>query len=167
MGGSWLRRWGPALLAAAVATAAAGGAAGGLGAPAWLAGAIAAVTALVSGVFGGWYFPARDQRKSLLEARDQMLDALTDTVASAADAREDPLALLRADRSPMPFRGRSRELRRLGEWRESELRDRGENPAVSPVLLLSGSAGVGKKPSPSAAPSPPPTPTLGPTSPTR
>jgi tetratricopeptide (TPR) repeat protein len=127
-------RWGRILLVAAVVAAALGGAAGGLGAPAWLAGAIAAVTALVSGVFAGYYFPAQDQRKAAREARDQILDALISPIL--ANTAADPLALLRADQSPMPFRGRGREMRELAEWRDDK--------EACPVLLLSGSAGVGK-----------------------
>ena len=115
----------------------AGGAAAGLGAPAWLAGAVAAVTALVAGAFVGWYFPARDQQKTRLEARDQVLDELRSGVsAETRDANADPLGLLRADRSPTPFRGRAKETRRLEAWRDDE--------DGNPVGLLSGSAGVGK-----------------------
>ena len=49
-GGRWSRRLGLVAVAVAVALAGAGGAAAGLGAPAWLAGAVAAVSALVAGV---------------------------------------------------------------------------------------------------------------------
>ncbi len=141
MGGDRLRRWGPTLLVFAVVAAGAGGAAGGLGVTPWLAGVIAAVTALASSGFVGWYLPARDQRAGLTEAREALLDRLADPVTSPADAAADPLSLLRADRSPMPFRGRNRELRQLNEWRDADLAD---GRPGSPVLLLSGAAGVGK-----------------------
>jgi tetratricopeptide (TPR) repeat protein len=131
-------RWGPVLLTVAVVGAGLGGAAGELGVPGAVAGVIAAVTALLSGAFVGYYFPARDQQKAALEARDQVLDALrVDGVPlGAGDAAADPLALLQADRSPMPFRGRGREMRQLNEWLAGV--------KASPVMLLSGSAGVGK-----------------------
>ena len=125
------------LLVVAILSAGLGGAAAGLGAPAWLAGAVAAVTALVAGAFVGWYFPARDQQKARLEARDQVLDELRMGVsAETREAAADPLGLLRADRSPMPFRGRGKEMRQLEAWRDDE--------DGNPVVLLSGSAGVGK-----------------------
>jgi tetratricopeptide (TPR) repeat protein len=126
------------LVIAAVVGAGLGGAAGELGAPGAVAGMIAAVTALLSGAFVGYYFPARDQWKGALEARAQVLDALrVDRVsAEARHAVADPLGLLRADQSPMPFRGRGREMRQLTAWLADE--------KASPVMLLSGSAGVGK-----------------------
>jgi tetratricopeptide (TPR) repeat protein len=137
LGRGGFSRWGPVLLVIAVLAAGLGGAAAGLGAPAWLAGGVAAVTALVAGAFVGWYFPARDQQKARLEGRDQVLDELRSAVsAETREAAADPLGLLRADRSPMPFRGRGKEMRRLDAWRDEE--------GGSPVLLLSGSAGVGK-----------------------
>ena len=129
-------RWGLVLVVAAVLAAGLGGAAGGLGASAWLAGAVAAVTALVSGAFLGYYFPARDQRRAALATRGEALDALRPDDVSAETPVADPLSLLRADRSPMPFRGRGQQLRQLNAWRDDE--------QGSPVLLLSGSAGVGK-----------------------
>jgi hypothetical protein len=46
------------------------------------------------------------------------------------------LGLLRADRSPMPFRGRGRELGRLAAWRD--------DASACPVLMISGPGGVGK-----------------------
>ena len=46
------------------------------------------------------------------------------------------LGLLRADRSPAPFRGRGRELRRLADWCTDD--------AANPVFIVTGSAGVGK-----------------------
>jgi len=119
-----------------------GGAAAGLGAPAWLAGAVGAVSALVAGVIVDRAFGTRDADKAALEARAKVLDELTapvpaDPEKAVAANRADPLALLRADRSPMPFRGRGRELRRLTEWLA-------DDAVASPVFLLSGPAGVGK-----------------------
>jgi CHASE3 domain sensor protein len=125
------------VLVIAVLAAGLGGAAAGLGAPAWLAGTVAAVTTLAAGALVGWYFPARDQQKARLEARAQVLDELRSGVsAETREAAADPLALLRADRSPMPFRGRGKEIRQLEAWRDDE--------DGNPVVLLSGSAGVGK-----------------------
>ena len=46
------------------------------------------------------------------------------------------LGLLRADRCPMPFRGRTRELRQLADWLADD--------RACPVLMVSGPAGVGK-----------------------
>ncbi len=135
-------RIGQALLVAAVVLAAVGGAAAGLGAPVWLAGAAGAITALVAAVIVGRVFNARDSRRAALQARGRVLDDLIalvpdDREKAVAANRADPLALLRADRSPMPFRGRGAELRRLAEWRD-------DDTAASPVCLLSGPGGVGR-----------------------
>ena len=137
MGRGGFSRIGLFLIVAAVVLAGVGGAAVGLGAPAWLAGAVGAVTGLVAAVIADRAFGARDDRKAALEARDQVLDELRSGVsAETRDANADPLALLRADRSPVPFRGRGKEMRQLEAWRDDE--------NGSSVLLLSGSAGVGK-----------------------
>ena len=122
-----------AVLAAAVALAAAGGSAVGLGAPAWLAGAAAAVAALAAGMVVDRAYHARDDRGAAHERRRQVLDGLERAVGVD---RLDVLGLLQADRSPVPFRGRGRELRQLADWSANE--------SVSPVLLVSGPAGVGK-----------------------
>jgi hypothetical protein len=110
--------------------------------PGWLAGAVGAAAALLAGVIVDRAYNSRDTRGDAIEARRRVLDALTapipgDPGKAVAANRADPLALLRADRSPMPFRGRNRELRRLFEWRD-------DDTAASPVFLLSGPAGVGK-----------------------
>jgi tetratricopeptide (TPR) repeat protein len=141
LGGSGRARVTYVVLAGAVMLAAAGGGAVGLGAPGWLAGAVGAASALVAAVIVDRVYNARDTRSDAMEARRRVLDPLTppepeDQEEAAAANRADPLALLRADRSPMPFRGRGRQLRELAEWRDDE--------KASPVLLLSGSAGVGK-----------------------
>ena len=132
-------RTGHLLLVAAVVLAGVGGAAVGLRAPAWLAGAAGAVTALVAAMIVDRVSGARDGEKFAVNARGYVLDPLRTGVSAETrtdDAIADPLALLRADRSPMPFRGRSKQLRRLDAWRD--------DPGGSPVLLLSGPAGVGK-----------------------
>jgi tetratricopeptide (TPR) repeat protein len=121
------------VLAAAVALAAAGGSATGLGAPAWLAGAVAAVAALVAGTVVDRIYRARDEGAAARERRRLVLDKLERTVQAR---HRDVLALLRADRSPMPFRGRSRELHQLVRWCAEE--------SASPLLMLSGPSGVGK-----------------------
>jgi tetratricopeptide (TPR) repeat protein len=121
------------LLVAAGTLAGAGGAAAGLGVPGWMAGAVGAVSALTAGMVTDQVTSSRDGRRAALAARDQVLDSLT---ARVRDAAADPLALLRADQSPMPFCGRRRQLRQLAAWRDDE--------KTCPVLLLSGSAGVGK-----------------------
>ena len=121
------------MLAAAVALAAAGGGTVGFGAPTWLAGAVAAAAALAAGTVVDRSYHARDERAAAQERRGQVLDELRQT---ACVDRGDVLGLLRADRSPVPFRGRGRELRQLAAWYTEEL--------VSPVLLLGGPAGVGK-----------------------
>ena len=113
-----------------------GGAAVGLGAPG-MAGAVGAVTALVAAVIADRAFGARDDRKAALEARDQVLDESRPGVsADPRDANADPLALLRggpvAGAVPRP----GQEMRQLEAWRDDE--------NGSSVLLLSGSAGVGK-----------------------
>src|SRR5689334_2761736 len=101
------------LVVAAVVLAAVSGSAVGLGAPAWLAGAVAAVSALAAGAVVNHVDTDRGQRAAAEEHRRQVLDALHDTVSVD---RTDMLGLLRADRCPMPFRGRTRELRQLADW---------------------------------------------------
>ena len=132
-GGDGNRRLGLVLVVAAVVLAGVGGAAVGLGAPAWLAGAVAAVSALVAGIVVDRVNAGRDQREAAHERRRQVLDDLRDT--GPVD-RDDVLGLLLAGRCPMSFRGRSRELGQLAGWRAGE---RG-----CPVVMISGPAGVGK-----------------------
>jgi tetratricopeptide (TPR) repeat protein len=106
----------------------------GLGAPAWLAGAVGAVTALVAAAVVDRVFHARDERAAAAGRREEVLD---DLVAAAAPGdQDDVLGLLRPDRSPVPFRGRGAELRRLAGWLADE--------AANPVLVICGAAGVGK-----------------------
>jgi tetratricopeptide (TPR) repeat protein len=157
------------VLVGALVLSGAGGAAIGLGLPDWLAGAIAAVLALVAATITERVFEAKADRGSALAARRRVLDPLkpaqpipAETAkhrdsataaknpktkardsataakdpAAAAKARADVLALLRADRSPMPFRARTGELQQLIRWRSAQ--------GASPVFLLSGPAGVGK-----------------------
>src|ERR1019366_3429124 len=126
-------RIGSVLGAVAVALAAAGGSAMGLGAPVWLAGAVAAVSALIAGTVVDRVFHARDERAAARGRRREVLDALRDAVSGD---RGDVLGLVRADRSPMSLRGRRRELRQLTDWCADEL--------ACPVLMVSGPAGVGK-----------------------
>jgi tetratricopeptide (TPR) repeat protein len=132
-GGQRSRRLGLVAGAAAVVLAGAGGAAAGLGAPGWLAGAVAAVSALVAGVVADRVYAAREGREAARERRGLVLDALRD---ARPPTRGEELGLLLADRCPVPFRGRSRELARLAAWREGE-------PGC-PVMLVAGPAGVGK-----------------------
>ena len=110
------------VLAGAVALAAFGGGAAGLGLPDWLAGVIGAVTALVAATIVDRVYEARNDQSAAFEGRRRVLDPLssgTSAASSAANAvpanRNDALGLLRADRSPMPFRGRTRELRELAQ----------------------------------------------------
>jgi hypothetical protein len=125
------------VVAGAVVLAAVGGATLGFGAPVWVAAAIGAVTALVAATAVIRVDNARERRAAALEGRRRVLDTLRAAAAAdRADAvaanRADVLGLLRADRSPMPFRGRVRELRELAEWRANE--------RASPVLMLTRSA---------------------------
>jgi hypothetical protein len=124
-------RW--VVLAGAVALAGAGGSAVGLGTPAWLAGAVAAVSALVAGTVVDRVFRSLDERAAARQSRSEVLDSLT--VATPGD-RDAALELLRADQSPVPFRGRRRELRQLADWCADD--------AACPVLMIAGPAGVGK-----------------------
>ena len=126
-------RSGSVAAAAAVALAGAGGSAVGLGAPAWLAGAVGAVSALVAAAAVDRVFHRRDDRVAAAERRDEMLDVLA---AAAPGDQDDVLGLLRPDRSPVPFRGRGAELRRLADWCA--------DVSGNPVLVISGPAGVGK-----------------------
>jgi len=127
------RRLGLVAGAAAVVLAGAGGAAAGLGAPAWLAGATAAVSAMVAGVVADRVYAAREGRVAASERRHLVLDSLHDSRPLGED---EELGLLVADRCPVPFRGRSRELARLISWREAE--------PGRPIMMVSGPAGVGK-----------------------
>lgn len=127
------RAWGKVLLAAAVVLAGAGGSAVGLGAPVWLAGAVGAVSALMAAVVVDRVYAAREERAGAEGRRRQVLDELRDTVPAS---RGDVLGLLQAGRSPMPFRGRGRELGQLAAWRD--------DASACPVLMISGPAGVGK-----------------------
>ncbi len=134
MGGRYNRQWyGWVVAAAALALAAAGGSAVGLGAPTWLAGTVGAVSALVAAVAVDRVFRARDERAAARERRSEVLDVLT---AAAPGDQDDALGLLRADRSPAPFRGRGRELRLLADWCAED--------SANPVFMITGSAGVGK-----------------------
>ena len=99
----------------------------------WLAGAVAAVSALVAGVVADRVYAAREGREEARERRSLVLDALRD---ARPPTRGEELGLLLADRCPAPFRGRSRELARLAAWREGE--------PGSPVMMVAGPAGVGK-----------------------
>ena len=126
-------RIGFVVLAAAVALAAVGGSAVGLGAPSWLAGAVGAVSALIAGTLVDRVFHARDERAAAAGRLRQVLADLTMTVPGDGD---DVLGLLRADRSPVAFRGRRRELRQLADWCADDL--------ACPVVMISGPAGVGK-----------------------
>ena len=129
--GRRLSAW--AVVAAAIALAGAGGSAVGLGAPAWLAGAVAAVSALVAGTVVDRVFHVRDERAAAAQRRSAVLAALTPAVPAGPD---DALGLLRADQSPVPYRGRRRELERLAEWCADD--------AACPVFMIGGPAGVGK-----------------------
>ena len=126
------RRLGLVAGAAAVMLAGAGGAAAGLGAPVWLAGAVAAVSALVAGVVADRVYAAREGREAARERRGLVLDALRDT---RPPARGEELGLLLPGRCPVPFRGRAAELARLAAWCEE--------PGC-PVIMVGGPAGVGK-----------------------
>ena len=126
-------RSGSVAAAAAVALAGAGGSAVGLGAPAWLAGTVGAVSALVAAAAVDRVFHRRDDRVAAAERRDEVLDVLA---AAAPGDQDDVLGLLRPDRSPVPFRGRGAELRRLADW--------SADVSANPVLVISGPAGVGK-----------------------
>lgn len=121
------------VLAVAAVLAGAGGSAAGLGAPAWAAGAGGAVLALVAGVMADRGWGRREEHAVAHEQRSQMLDQLREEVRSD---RGLVLEMLQAGRSPVPFRGRSRELKRLAAWRD--------DPKSSPVLMLAGPGGVGK-----------------------
>ena len=134
---------GPIALAALLA--AGGGAAVTLAAawPPWLAGTvggIGGVVALTSPVIVDRIRSDTDKRENAREARERALRPLRLESSvqgqATADQKTDPLGLLTAERSPVAFCGRRRELRDLAEWRDSEDSSR--------VLLLSGSAGVGK-----------------------
>ena len=127
------RTQGGVVLAAAAALAGVGGSVAGLGAPAWLAGAVVGVSALAAGVMADRGYAAREERAAAQERLDQVLDELRETVPAS---RGDVLGLLQAGRSPMPFRGRTRELTRLAAWRDDS--------KGSPVLVLGGPGGVGK-----------------------
>jgi hypothetical protein len=118
---------------AAVTLAGVGGSAVGLGTPAWLAGAVAAVSALVATVVVDRVFHARDEHELARERRGEVLEALT---VPAPGGQNDALGLLRADQSPVPFRGRGRELKQLADWCADD--------SVNPVLMITGSAGIGK-----------------------
>ena len=133
MGKGRQSRVGFIVLAAAVALVAVGGSAAGLGAPVWLAGAAAAVSALIAGILVDRFFHVRDDRAAARERVREVLDELK--VAVPWD-HGDVLGLLRADRSPAPFRGRRRELQQLADWC-------GDDRAC-PVAMVSGGAGVGK-----------------------
>jgi tetratricopeptide (TPR) repeat protein len=130
-------RYGPrigfVLSAAAVVLAAVGGSAVALGAPAWLAGAVAAVSALTAGTTVDRVFRGRDERAGAKRRRREVLDPLRE---QELGGRNDLLGLLRADRSPMPFRGRQREIGRMADWCADD--------AACPVMMVSGPAGVGK-----------------------
>ena len=132
-GGDGNRRLGLVLVVAAVVLAGVGGAAVGLGVPAWLAGAVAAVSALVAGAVVNHIDAGWDRRDDARKRRRQVIDDLRDTGPAGQD---DVLGLLLAVRCPMPFRGRSRELTQLAAWRAGE-------PGC-PVMMVSGPAGVGK-----------------------
>lgn len=127
------RGWSGVVLASAVALAGGGGSAVGLGAPPWLAGAAGAVSALTAGVIAERVFAAREERATSRERRGLVLDGLQVAVPAG---RGDVLGLLQAGRSPMPFRGRARELARLAAWRDDS--------AGWPVLIMGGPGGIGK-----------------------
>src|ERR1017187_2090348 len=78
-------------------------------------------------------YAAREERAAAQERLDQVPDELRETVPAS---RGDVLGLRQAGRSPMPFRGRTRELTRLAAWRDDS--------KGSPVLVLGGPGGVGK-----------------------
>jgi AAA ATPase domain len=103
--------------------------------PTWLVVLLTTVGALTATATA--FLKVRNDRRTRRAAgeqrRRQVLDVLHDYVS--AD-RKDILGLLRADRCPMPFRGRGRELRQLANW----LTDK----QACPVFILSGPAGVGK-----------------------
>lgn len=121
------------VVAAATALTAAGGSAVGLGAPAWLAGGVAAVSALAAGNVVDRVFHARDTLLPQRQRRTEVLDVLRENAPKDGD---DALGLLRAGRSPLPYRGRRRELTRLALWCSDN--------SAAPVFMISGSAGVGK-----------------------
>jgi tetratricopeptide (TPR) repeat protein len=133
MGGQRRSRLGFVVLGAAVALAAVGGSAVGLGAPAWLAGAAGAVSALAAGTVVDRVFHARDERAA---ARDRLGQVLAGLKPPASEGGNDVLGLLRADRSPAAFRGRRRELGQLDGWCA--------DAQAVPVMLVGGTAGVGK-----------------------
>src|SRR5258708_39400987 len=118
---------------AAPALAGAGGSAVGLGAPAWLAGTVASVSGLVAVTVVDRVFNSLDERAAARQRRNEVLDSLK---AAAPGDRDDALGLLRADRSPVPYRGRRRELRQLKDWCADD--------SACPVLMIGGPAGVGK-----------------------
>jgi tetratricopeptide (TPR) repeat protein len=126
-------RFGWVFLVGALALAAVGGAAAGLGLPVWLAGLTAAVTALIAGALSDHFFQKRDASVSARRARSAVLDALTVTSLGAQD---DVLRLLRADSCAVPFHGRLEELQQLAAWCADD--------SACPVLIVSGSTGVGK-----------------------
>jgi tetratricopeptide (TPR) repeat protein len=129
--GGRVRGW--VVVAGAVSLAAAGGSAAGLGAPLWLAGAVGAVSALVAAVVVDRVYAGWEERASVRELRGRVLDELREAVPAR---RGDVLGLLRAGRSPVPFRGRGRELARIAAWRDDR--------AACPVLIVSGPGGSGK-----------------------
>jgi tetratricopeptide (TPR) repeat protein len=94
---------------------------------------IAATTALIAVTVVDRVFHARDERAAALDHRRQALAPLT---ATALGYEDEDLELLWAERSPVPFRGRRRELKLLADWRANE--------SACSVLMISGSAGVGK-----------------------
>jgi hypothetical protein len=124
---------GGVVLAAAVALAGVGGSVAELGAPAWLAGTAGAVSARVAGVMADRGYAAREARAAARERRKLALDELRQPVP---EGRGDVLGLLQAGRSPMPFRGRTRELARLAAWRD--------DGSGRPLLILGGAGGIGK-----------------------
>ena len=127
------KRLGLVMGTGAVALAGAGGAAGGLGAPVWLAGAAAAVSALVAGVVADRVYAAREGRAAARERRGLVLDELCDTRLATAG---EELGLLLPGRCVVPFRGRGNERDQLVAWCEGE--------PGSPVTVVAGPAGVGK-----------------------
>jgi tetratricopeptide (TPR) repeat protein len=94
---------------------------------------VAGVSALVAVTVTDRVFHARDERATTRQRRSDVLDALA---AVTPGDRDDTLGLLRADRSPMPYRGRRRELKWLADWCADD--------SACPVFMISGSSGVGK-----------------------
>ena len=68
------------------------------------------MSALVAGAAVDRVYAAREGLSSARERRAMVLDVLRDR---RPPAPEDELGMLRPDRCPVPFRGRSRELARL------------------------------------------------------